>query len=77
MKEKHEDCNQSNTEKSTDDAYYFTGQSHYCKDCEIEFTPDGYEDSRESSLGLQTSSMRLNYETDEDYEERMADLDNL
>lgn len=76
MAEKCSNCGHTNTIKTTDEIYYLTGQSHYCIDCEKEFTPDNYEDKRESRLGLQTGSKRLDYESDEDYQERMEDLDN-
>ena len=69
-------CGNKSTRKSTDDEYYFSGQSHYCNECEEVFTPEDYKDNRESSLGLQTSRTRLDYESDEDYEDRMEDLDN-
>jgi len=76
MAEKCTKCGHTNTHKTTDEIYYLTGQSHYCINCEVEFTPDDYEDNRESRLGLQTSRHRLNYESDEDYQERMENLDN-
>lgn len=70
-------CGNKNTRNSTDDEYYFSGQSHYCNECEEVFTPEDYEDSRESRLGSETSRKRLDHESDEDYEERMEDLDNV
>lgn len=70
-------CDSHNTKKSTNEEYYFSGQSHYCKDCDELFTPDDFEDARESSLGLEIGRKRLDYESDEDYEERMEDLDNF
>lgn len=69
-------CGSKSTRNSTNEEYYFSGKSHYCNQCEEVFTPEDYEDNRESSVGLQTSRTRLDYESDEDYEDRMEDLDN-
>lgn len=70
-------CGSHDTRKSTDKEYSFSGQSHYCNECEELFTPEEYEDSRESHLGSETSRKQLDHESDEDYEERVEDLDNF
>lgn len=58
-----------------DAQYYYCGQSHYCNDCNTEFTPEYHEDDREDYLGLSSSNKKQIWESDEDYEERMNDLD--
>lgn len=70
-------CGHKNTRNSTDDEYYFSGQSHYCNECEEEFTPQDYDDSRAATMGVQTGRQRLDYESDDDYNDRMEDLDNV
>lgn len=71
----------SKLRKSTDDEYYFSGNSYICDNCEIGYTKsDVYEsgsDERSGWADPDTSRNRRDWETDDDYNERMEDLDNF
>lgn len=70
-------CGSHDTRKSTDNEFYFSGQSHYCNDCDELFTPSDYEDNRESVIGSETGSQRFDWEPDDDYQDRKENLDNI
>lgn len=66
MSETCPNCNGENTRNLEEHEAYFGGGSSYCNDCDDSFGEN--EDPSETSTG------RLNYESDEDYRERMEDL---
>lgn len=67
------ECGSSKTERSSNDIYYMCGQSHYCEDCDEYFTPEEYEDDRDSYLGSPTSMNRRAWESEEEYRDRTED----
>lgn len=68
-------CGSTDTRKTNDNEYYLCGQSNYCNSCDEYFSNES-NDERASKYAPDTIRIRRDWESDEDYQDRMDDLDN-
>lgn len=69
------ECGSDNTRSTDDNEFYYCGESFFCEDCDEYFGSDN--DDRSSYLSPATLRIKRDWETDEDYRNRMEDLDNM
>lgn len=68
-------CGSSSVRRTTDEEFYFGGASYYCESCDSGFKPREYDDRRKyTDLDSPTSLEKKNYESDEDYRERLESM---